>query len=102
MRAHHAEGVNEIILCPIGFISDHMEVMYDLDEEARLLAGELGMKLHRTPTSSTDPRFIAMIRELVIERRDGLAIKPALGILGPSHDLCPADCCPAPAARPSR
>ena len=102
MRALHAEGVNEIILCPIGFISDHMEVMYDLDEEARLLAGELGMKLNRTPTSSTDPRFIAMIRELVVERRDGLVNKPALGILGPSHDLCPADCCPAPAARPSR
>ncbi len=102
MRALHAEGVNEVILCPIGFISDHMEVMYDLDEEARLLAGELGMKLHRTSTSSTDPRFIAMIRELVVERRDGLAIKPALGILGPSHDVCPVDCCPAPAARPAR
>jgi len=60
------------------------------------------MKLHRTLTSSTDPRFIAMIRELVVERRDGLAIKPALGILGPSHDVCPVDCCPAPAARPAR
>ena len=102
LRALHADGVNEIILCPIGFISDHLEVMYDLDEEARLLAEQLGMKMIRTPTSSTDPRFIAMIRELVIERRDALAIKPALGILGPSHDVCPADCCPAPTARPAR
>ncbi|WP_031496053.1 ferrochelatase [Bryobacter aggregatus] len=102
IRALHAEGVRELIVCPIGFISDHMEVLYDLDEEARLLAGELGMQMIRTPTSSTDPRFIAMIRDLVLEVLAPSHKILALGALGPSHKLCPADCCPAPAARPAR
>ena len=102
MRQLHTQGTTGLILCPIGFISDHMEVLYDLDEEARLLAGELGIEMIRTPTSSTDPRFIAMIRELVIERRDGLSTRNALGILGASHDVCPVDCCPPPPMRPPR
>lgn len=101
MRALHAQGTSGIILCPIGFISDHMEVLYDLDEEARLLAEELDMKLDRTPTSSHDPRFAAMIRELVLERR-GMETRSALGILGASHDVCPVDCCTPPPARPQR
>jgi ferrochelatase len=100
MRALHASGVQRIVICPIGFISDHMEVMYDLDEEARLLAQELGMEMLRTGTASKDSRFAAMVRELVMERRGDLPEKRALGILGPSHDVCPADCCAPPPARP--
>lgn len=102
MRALHAQGINDILLCPIGFISDHMEVLYDLDEEAHLLAKELGMNLRRTPTSSHDPRFAAMVRELVLERRGDIPTRIALGTYGPSHDVCPVDCCTPPPARPSR
>jgi ferrochelatase len=98
MRALHAAEVRDIVICPIGFISDHMEVMYDLDEEARLLAKELGMNLRRTNTSSQDPRFAAMVRELVLERRGDLTERVALGVLGPSHDVCPVDCCAPPPA----
>jgi protoporphyrin/coproporphyrin ferrochelatase len=101
MRSLHSNAVNEIVVCPIGFISDHMEVMYDLDEEARLLAEELGMTLLRTNTSSHDARFAAMVRELVLERRGDLSTRTALGILGASHDVCPVDCCTPPPARPA-
>lgn len=101
MRDLHSRGIDDILLCPIGFISDHMEVLYDLDEEARLLAQELGMKLRRTQTSSHDPRFAAMIRELVLERRGDQLTRIALGEMGPSHDVCPVDCCPPPPARPA-
>ncbi len=101
MRELHAKGTKEIVICPIGFISDHMEVMYDLDEEARLLAEELGMRMERTQTSSHDARFAAMVRELVLERRGDLLTKIALGTLGPSHDVCPVDCCAPPPARPA-
>jgi ferrochelatase len=79
-----------------------MEVIYDLDEEASNLAKELGMTLRRTPTSSQDPRFAAMIRELVLERRGDIPTRTSLGVLGPSHDVCPVDCCTPPPARPAR
>jgi ferrochelatase len=92
-----------VVIAPIGFISDHMEVLYDLDTEAAQLCGELGLPMHRAATVGTDPRFVTMIRELVLERA-GHTEKRALGLLGPSHDVCPVDCCPAPVrpqARPS-
>lgn len=101
MRVLHEQGTKDILVCPIGFISDHMEVLYDLDEEARLLAAELGMNLKRTPTSSHDPRFAAMIRELVLERSGDLLTRIALGTYGASHDVCPVDCCTPPPARPA-
>jgi|SRR5579862_1724706 len=84
-----------VLLAPIGFISDHMEVVYDLDTEARQLCGQLGLRMVRAQTVGADPRFAAMIRELVLERTAGLS-KRALGRFGPSHDDCPADCCPGP------
>lgn len=102
LRKLHAEGVKQVILCPVGFISDHMEVLFDLDEEAFLLCQELGIEMFRTPTASSDTRFIHMIRDLVRERRGELQSRVALGILGASHDVCPVDCCPPPPARPSR
>ncbi|MDX2268850.1 MAG: ferrochelatase [Bryobacter sp.] len=100
MRALHQQRVKRIVICPIGFISDHMEVMYDLDEEAHLLAQELGMEMVRTGTAAKDHRFAEMVRELVLERRGDLPEKRALGMLGPSHDVCPVDCCAPPPARP--
>jgi ferrochelatase len=86
----------DVVLAPIGFISDHMEVVYDLDTEARRLCEDLGLNMVRAGTVGDDPRFVAMIRELVLERM-GEAPGRALGELGPSHDVCAEDCCPAPA-----
>ncbi len=100
-----AEGVRDVVLCPIGFVSDHMEVLYDLDTEARVRAAELGLTLERAATVGTDSRFLAMIRELVVERAAAEAgrepERPALGALGPAWDVCPAHCCPAPVRRPA-
>jgi ferrochelatase len=90
-----AGSTRDVILAPIGFISDHMEVVYDLDTEARQLCGELGLHMLRAETVGADPRFAGMIRELVLERMSG-APRRALGELGPCHDVCPEECCPAP------
>jgi ferrochelatase len=90
----HADGERcRIVIAPIGFISDHMEVLFDLDIEARQVCDELGVQMVRAETVGTHPRFVTMIRELIEERVDGQADRPALGTLGPSHDVCPADCC---------
>jgi ferrochelatase len=93
----------DVVVVPIGFISDHMEVLFDLDEEARLKAAELGLNFVRGGTVGTHPRFVRMIRELVEERMKPGSPRPALGELGPSHDVCPEDCCFSGApTRPSR
>jgi len=95
--------VEDVVIAPIGFISDHMEVVYDLDHEARDIAEKLGLNLVRAKTVGTHPRFVEMIRELIEERVTGADERPALGDFGPSHDVCPTDCClytprrPAPA-----
>lgn len=90
-----SNSVRDVVLAPIGFISDHMEVVYDLDIEARQLCAQLGLNMVRAETVGADPRFAAMIRELVLERMAG-APRRALGQYGPSHDVCPEDCCPGP------
>jgi ferrochelatase len=84
---------------PIGFVSDHIEVIYDLDTEAQAIARERGVNLVRVPTVGVHPKFLQMIREL-IEERLGFAQPRAIGEFPPSHDVCRADCCPAPARRP--
>lgn len=91
--------VKDVVLVPVGFISDHMEVMFDLDHEAHDLAGELGIHFVRAGTVGTHPRFVRMIRELVEERMNG-SEKQALGDLGPNHDVCPVDCCKYEPRRP--
>ena len=83
----------DVVVVPIGFISDHMEVMYDLDEEAQLKAEASGLNFIRAGTVGTHPRFVRMIRELVQERMSDNPVRLALGELGPSHDVCPVDCC---------
>jgi ferrochelatase len=90
----------DVVVVPIGFISDHMEVMYDLDEEARHKAAELGLNFVRAGTVGTHPRFVRMIRELVEERLSDSPQRLALGNFGPSHDECPADCCKYEPRRP--
>jgi len=114
IRALHAQGVRELIIHPVGFISDHMEVMYDLDHEALDLCNELGITMKRAATPGVHPTFVAMIAELIHERMDPGIPKRALGSRGPNHDVCPVNCCmsgreamgarpgaPAPAGRPS-
>ncbi len=86
----------KVLVVPIGFVSDHLEVLYDLDTEAQQLCDELGLRMVRSATAGNDPAFVRMIRELVLERIEADANRRALGSLGPSHDQCPADCCPAP------
>ncbi len=90
-----------VVLAPVGFISDHMEVLYDLDVEARELCASLDLPMARAKTVGLHPQFIAMIRELILERMDPNAERRALGSLGPRADRCAEDCCPAP-LRPGR
>ncbi len=85
-------GASDLVIAPIGFVSDHMEVIYDLDTEARQLAKELGLNMVRAATAGTHPAFVKMIRELILERTEGTEAK-FLGTRGPSHDVCPATCC---------
>jgi ferrochelatase len=89
-----------VVIAPISFISDHMEVLYDLDIEARHLCESLGLPMARAKTVGVHPKFIAGIRELILERTDGIE-RRALGSLGPRQDVCAQDCCPAP-QRPMR
>jgi ferrochelatase len=88
------------IVVPIGFISDHMEVLYDLDTEALQICGENGVVMIRAATVGVHPKFIAMIRELILERMGEFQPR-AIGKFPPNHDECPQGCCPAPARRPS-
>jgi ferrochelatase len=90
----------DVVVVPIGFVSDHIEVIYDLDTEAQAIARERGVNMVRAATVGVHPKFLQMIREL-IEERFGLCQPRAIGQFPPSHDVCRADCCPAPARRPS-
>jgi ferrochelatase len=89
-----------VVVAPISFISDHMEVLYDLDIEARQLCQSLALPMARAKTVGVHPKFIAGIRELILERTNG-AERHALGSLGPRQDVCAENCCPAP-QRPAR
>ncbi|MEM1303871.1 MAG: ferrochelatase, partial [Planctomycetota bacterium] len=98
---HGAGELDDLIILPIGFVSDHMEVMFDLDTEAKELCEKLGVSMQRAATAGTHPRFVSMIRELLVERIEGWSERPALGDFGPSHDVCPADCCTYTPRRPA-
>lgn len=88
-----AAKIPALVILPIGFVSDHMEVMFDLDEEAADLCKERGIPMARAKTAGTHPKFVGMIRELVQERLGLTSEKAALGDLGPWHDVCPQNCC---------
>ncbi len=94
------KGVTAAVLVPIGFVSDHMEVIYDLDTEAVETAREVGVDVVRAATPGIDPRFVAAIRDLLLERaageRDELPRRAAVGDLPACWDLCAPDCCPNP------
>ena len=92
LRALGAAGEKAVVLFPVGFVSDHLEVIWDLDNEARETAEELGLAFVRAGTAGTHAAFVAMVRELLQERRAGGS--PRLGT------NCPAACCYV--ARPAR
>jgi ferrochelatase len=92
--------LRDVVVVPIGFLSDHLEVVYDLDTEARQLCDELGINMIRAATVGIHPRFIQMIRQLIVERLSDSPDRLALGNLGPSHDACPNDCCLYTPSRP--
>jgi ferrochelatase len=96
LRTLHAEkNPADIVIAPIGFLSDHMEVLYDLDTEAQAVCDELGMNLARAATPGTHPKMIEMYRALIEERVGASANRRAIGHHGPCHDICPEDCCPS-------
>ena len=90
------ERSSDVVITPIGFVSDHMEILFDLDTQARELCAELGLQMVRAETVGTHPRFIRTIRELICERLDQSQPRRALGVLGPRPDVCAFDCCPMP------
>ncbi|MDO5711709.1 MAG: ferrochelatase [Micrococcales bacterium] len=99
-----AAGEQAVIVCPIGFVSDHLEVVWDLDTEARDKAQELGLGFARAATPGTDRRFAEMVLELMREQLDGtaparLGSEPLRGA-GLNGSLCAANCC-APVRRPA-
>ena len=90
-----AQGqVKDVVIVPIGFVSDHMEVVYDLDTEAHALSAELGLNMVRAACVGTHPKFVSMIRELIMERITPDSDRRSLGLMGASHDVCPDGCCP--------
>ena len=88
-----------VVVVPLGFTSDHMEVLFDLDTQAARTASALGIGFVRVPTVGTDPRYVDMIVDLVDELALG-ATPVAIGSQGPWPPTCPDDHCPPPARRP--
>jgi protoporphyrin/coproporphyrin ferrochelatase len=105
VRTLAKSGVPAVVAVPVGFVSDHMEVVHDLDVEAAQAAASLGLPFARAAAPGPSPRFARMVAELVAERLSGAA-PLALGTMGPAPWPCPADCCryarPAPPGRPER
>jgi protoporphyrin/coproporphyrin ferrochelatase len=105
LESLHTAGTTAVVLCPVGFVSDHMEVIYDLDTEALATAERLGLHAVRSATAGTDPRFVGAVRELLLERaateRGETPQRAALGALGATWDRCAPGCCAAREARPA-
>jgi ferrochelatase len=99
-QLHAAGELHQLIVVPIGFISDHLEVLYDLDTQVKELCQQLGVSMQRAATVGDHPRFVQMIRELIVERIAGASDRPTLGALGAGHDVCAADCCQFTPRRP--
>ncbi len=100
LEALAAHDVPAVVLVPVGFVSDHMEVIYDLDTEALSTAKRLGLPAARAATPGIDPRFVAMVRDLLVERaaveRGTEVTRQAVGSIGAWRDVCAPGCCPNP------
>ncbi|WP_394278158.1 ferrochelatase [Microbacterium sp.] len=95
MQELPGRGRKAVLIVPLGFVSDHMEVMWDLDTEAIETAGELGLIGIRTATPSTHPAYVSGLVDLVQERLAGTPVeeRPAVTDLGPWYDVCRPGCC---------
>lgn len=93
LRELRAAGAKDVIVAPVGFVSDHMEIVYDLDTEAKALCYELGLNMIRAATAGTHPAFVKMIRALILERLEPSLPRRSLGRMGPRGDICPPGCC---------
>ncbi|WP_380168030.1 ferrochelatase [Jannaschia sp. R86511] len=97
LRALKDAGVPAVVVSPVGFVSDHMEVKFDIDTEAEETATEIGLPFQRAATVGVAPQFVRQLVELMVERaevaRGGSPEQPALGPWGPSHAVCPVGCC---------
>jgi len=102
IEAESAAGVTDVVVAPVGFVCDHMEVVLDLDIDAKARADACGVNMVRAQTVGSHPAYIGMVRDLLRERMAADPERAAVGSLGPKHDFCPADCClsgrPGPAA----
>ncbi|MGH6656162.1 MAG: ferrochelatase [Actinocrinis sp.] len=100
LRERSTQGLTAAVAVPIGFVSDHMEVVYDLDTEAAAVAAKVGLPFGRAATVGTDPAFVAGIRDLILERvareRGERPVPKALSALGTMPDICRAGSCPNP------
>ena len=96
---HDAGGIEDIVIMPVGFVSDHMEVMFDLDTEAMDICKELSINMVRAGSVGVHPQFVSMVSQLILERTTG-AEKQAIGNMPPNWDVCPKDCCTYTPRRP--
>jgi ferrochelatase len=100
LRTLHQKGVPGVVMVPVGFVSDHMEVIYDLDTEAMVTAEEIGLAARRAATAGVDPRFVSAVRDLLLERaaveRGDDRERAAVGSMDALWDRCPVGCCPNP------
>ena len=96
---HDAGGIEDMVIMPVGFVSDHMEVMFDLDTEAMDLCKELSINMVRAGSVGVHPQFVSMVSQLILERTTG-AEKQAIGNMPPNWDVCPKDCCTYTPRRP--
>ena len=96
---HDKGGTEDIVIMPVGFVSDHMEVMFDLDTEAMDVCKELSINMVRAGSVGVHPQFVSMISELILERTTG-AEKQAIGNMPANWDVCPKDCCTYTPRRP--
>ncbi|WP_127130062.1 ferrochelatase [Georgenia sp. SYP-B2076] len=105
LTALHGDGTDRVVVAPIGFVSDHMEVIYDLDTEARETADGLGMTMERAATVGTAPAFVDGLVDLLLERaateRGENPDRAAVGAVGPWHDVCSPGCCLLRAGEPT-
>jgi ferrochelatase len=96
LRELATTGVTSVAVVPIGFVSDHMEVVFDLDTEAKATAAELGMEFQRVATPGSHSAFVGMIRDLLLERaavdRGESPVCSVVGRRGPNPKTCPDDC----------
>lgn len=101
VRTLKEQGASGVVIAPVGFLSDHMEVMFDLDEEAHDICQEIGLPMSRSRTVGVHPAFISMLRKLIQEQLDPRVEHEAVGQFGPREE-CPPGCCPPPRRPPMR